>query len=46
MQDARSYSSAMAVLRDKAQVVYDMVKEDLGDDVVQGFLDAVDAARN
>ena len=36
----------LAVLRDKAQVVYDMVKEDLGDDVVQGFLDAVDAARN
>ena len=35
----------LAVLRDKAQVVYDMVKEDLGDDVVQGFLDAVDAAR-
>lgn len=35
----------LAVLRENAQVVYDMVKEDLGEDVVQGFQDAVDAAR-
>lgn len=35
----------LTVLREKAQVVYDMVKDDLGEDVVQGFLDAVDAAR-
>lgn len=35
----------LTFLRDKAQVVYDMVKEDLGEDVVQGFQDAVAAAR-
>ena len=35
----------LSFLRDKAQVVYDMVKEDLGEDTVQGFMDAVDAAR-
>ena len=35
----------LAVLRDKSQVVYDMVKEDLGEDTVQNFLTAVDAVR-
>lgn len=35
----------LAVLRENAQVVYDMVKEDVGEDVVKGFQDAVDAAR-
>ncbi|MDO4620453.1 MAG: TRAP transporter substrate-binding protein [Lachnospiraceae bacterium] len=35
----------LATLREKAQVVYDMVREDLGDDTVQQFMDAIDAAR-
>lgn len=35
----------LAFLREKAQVVYDMVEEDLGADVVKGFQDAVEAAR-
>ena len=35
----------LGVLREKAQIVYDMVKEDVGEDVVKGFQDAVDAAR-
>lgn len=35
----------LAFLREKAQVVYDMVEEDLGEETVQGFLDAIDAAR-
>ena len=35
----------LAFLRDKAQVVYDMVKEDLGEETVQKFQDAVEAAR-
>lgn len=35
----------LAFLRDKAQVVYDMVKKDIGDDTVESFLTAVDAVR-
>lgn len=35
----------LAFLREKAQVVYDMVKEDLGEETVKGFQDAIDAAR-
>ena len=35
----------LAFLRDKAQVVYDMVKKDIGDDTVENFLTAVDAVR-
>ncbi len=35
----------LAFLREKAQVVYDMVEEDLGADVVKGFQDAIEAAR-
>jgi len=35
----------LATIREKAQVVYDMVKSDLGDDKVQALMDAVDAAR-
>lgn len=35
----------LTFLREKAQVVYDMVEEDLGADVVKKFQDAVEAAR-
>lgn len=35
----------LTAIREKAQVVYDMVRSDLGDDKVQGLMDAVDAAR-
>lgn len=35
----------LTFLREKAQVVYDMVQEDLGEEVVKGFQDAVNAAR-
>lgn len=35
----------LATLRENAQIVYDMVKEDLGAETVQLFQDAIDAAR-
>lgn len=36
----------LKTVRDKAQVVYEMVKKDLGDEKVQGLMDAVDASRS
>ena len=37
--------SVLAELREKAQVVYDMVREDLGDEIVDKLLAAVDTVR-
>ena len=37
--------SVLAELRDKAQVVYDMVREDLGNEIVDKLLAAVDTVR-
>ena len=34
----------MAALKEQAQVVYDMVRENLGDEKVDGLLEAIAAA--